>query len=74
MFASIIIISSFTVLNLFIAIIVDSMQAMHEAEEERTVERIEMVVDQDTRLVSSEITLLREEVRALREALQNGRP
>jgi len=69
-FVPFIIISSFTVLNLFIAIIVDSMQTMHKEEEERTVERIETVVDQDTRLVSSEISQLREEVRALRDALR----
>ena len=73
-FVPFIIISSFTVLNLFIAIIVDSMQTMHKEEEERTVERIETVVDQDTRLVSSEINQLREEVRALRDALQERRP
>ena len=71
-FVPFIIVSSFTVLNLFIAIIVDSMQTLHRAEEERTVERIETVVDQDTRLVSSEIAELRAEVRALRDALKNG--
>ena len=69
-FVPFIIISSFTVLNLFIAIIVDSMQTMHREEDEQVVDRIETVVDQDTRLVSSEINLLREEVRALRDALQ----
>jgi voltage-gated sodium channel len=72
-FVPFIIISSFTVLNLFIAIIVDSMQTMHREEEERTVDRIETVVDQDTRLVSNEISQLREEVRALRDALDERR-
>jgi len=31
------------------------------------------VVDQDTRLVSSEINMLRDEVRALRDALEERR-
>ncbi|MBC8239398.1 MAG: ion transporter, partial [Alphaproteobacteria bacterium] len=72
-FVPFIIISSFTVLNLFIAIIVDSMQTMHREEEEHTVERIETVVDEDTRLVSAEIAQLRAEVRALRDTLDEGR-
>jgi voltage-gated sodium channel len=72
-FVPFIIISSFTVLNLFIAIIVDSMQTMHK-EEDRALERLETVVDADTRLVSSEINQLRDEVRALRDALQERRP
>ena len=72
-FVPFIIISSFTVLNLFIAIIVDSMQTLHKEEDDRVVERIETVVDQDTRLVSDEISQLRDEVRALRNALQEQR-
>ena len=69
-FVPFIIISSFTVLNLFIAIIVDSMQTLHKEEDAQIIDKIETVVDQDTRLVSSEINQLREEVRALRDALQ----
>ncbi|MBK19764.1 MAG: hypothetical protein CMM52_13100 [Rhodospirillaceae bacterium] len=71
-FVPFIIISSFTVLNLFIAIIVDSMQTLHADEEERTVERIETIVDEDTQLVSDEIARLRAEIRDLRSEL-NGR-
>lgn len=69
-FVPFIIVSSFTVLNLFIAIIVDSMQALHRAEGEVTVQRIETVVDQDTRLVSAELSDLRQEIRALRATLE----
>ena len=72
-FVPFIIISSFTVLNLFIAIIVDSMQTLHKAESEATVERIETVVDADTRLVSDEIAQLRSEISALREDLGRRR-
>ena len=68
-FVPFIIVSSFTVLNLFIAIIVDSMQSLHTDEEERTVERIEMVMDKDTRLVSDEIAQLCVEIRELRSEL-----
>ena len=73
-FVPFIIISSFTVLNLFIAIIVDSMQTLHADEEERTVERIETVIDEDTRLVSEEIARLRAEIRDLRSELGERKP
>ncbi|NKB19767.1 MAG: ion transporter [Alphaproteobacteria bacterium] len=68
-FVPFIIVSSFTVLNLFIAIIVDSMQTLHADEEERTVEHLETVMDEDTRLVSNEIARLRAEIRELRSEL-----
>ena len=73
-FVPFIIVSSFTVLNLFIAIIVDSMQSLHADEEERTVELIETVVDTDTRLVSDEIAQLRAEIRELRSQLGGPKP
>ena len=68
-FVPFIIVSSFTVLNLFIAIIVDSMQTMHAEREDRTVEKIETVIDSDTRLVSQEISALREEIAELKNKL-----
>jgi voltage-gated sodium channel len=71
-FVPFIIVSSFTVLNLFIAIIVDSMQTLNAEESEHTVEAIETVIDADTRLVSAEIALLRTEITELRKAL--GQP
>ena len=72
-FVVFIIVSSFTVLNLFIAIIVDSMQTLHSDGEERTVERIGMVVDEDTQKVSDEIARLRAEIRELRSDLGRDR-
>jgi len=72
-FVVFIIVSSFTVLNLFIAIIVDSMQTLHSDEEERTVKRIGMVVDEDTQKVSDEIARLRAEIRELRSELGRDR-
>ena len=67
-------VSSFTVLNLFIAIVVDSMQTLHDEEAERTTQAIATVVDADTRIVSREIDSLREEIRALRGLLEERRP
>ncbi len=50
------------------------MQTLHADEEERTVERIETVIDEDTRLVSDEIAQLRAEIRALRSELGGPKP
>ncbi len=68
-FVPFIIVSSFTVLNLFIAIIVDSMQTLHAEEAEQTVEAVETIIDKDTRLVSAEIGRLRSEIAELRRDL-----
>ena len=69
-FVPFIIVSSFTVLNLFIAIIVDSMQALHDAERGQTVAEVSHVIDADARLVSAEIAGLRGEIAALRASLE----
>ena len=72
-FVVFIIISSFTVLNLFIAIIVDSMQTLNADGQERTVERIGIVLDEDTQKVSDEISRLRAEIRELRSEVARDR-
>lgn len=61
-FVPFILITSFTVLNLFIGVIVDAMQSQHEAEllEEKE------AVDADIHQVLLEVKALREEVRELR--------
>ena len=43
-FVAFIVLSSFTVLNLFIAIIIDSMQSLHDSEKEETVTEMSDVV------------------------------
>jgi voltage-gated sodium channel len=68
-FVPFIIVSSFTVLNLFIAIIVDSMQTLHEIEEKHTVEAISQTVQEETGTVAHEIAALRREIRSLRQML-----
>jgi len=70
-FIPFIVASSFAVLNLFIAIIVDSMQSLHAEEDARNVEAITEVVDRDAVAISAELAELRGEVRALRELLSS---
>ena len=64
-----ILIATFTMLNLFIAIIVDTMQSMHEKSHEAEQHAIEDVVHQEHAVVDQELRALRDEIRQLREAL-----
>lgn len=61
-FVPFILVTSFTVLNLFIGIIVDAMQSQHEAEEKAEKEAQAAELDEILR----EVRALREEVRGLR--------
>jgi voltage-gated sodium channel len=68
-FVPFILVATFTVLNLFIAIIVDAMQRMHEhqvAVEERT---ITAVVHEENASLHAELTLVREQTQMLQERL-----
>ncbi len=69
-FVVFILIATFTMLNLFIAIIVDTMQTMHQADHEEDREHIEETVHQDHYALSMEIRSLREEISLLRDELQ----
>lgn len=71
-FVPFILIATFTILNLFIAIIVNTMQNLYEREQEREVAAIEEVVQRDHDQVADELRALRAEVAALREALATG--
>ena len=68
-FVSFIVLSSFTVLNLFIAIIIDSMQTLHETEQHETVEEVSTVVHDEHRQRAEEFEKLRVEIRELKEML-----
>ena len=68
-FVAFIILSSFTVLNLFIAIIIDSMQTLHETEKNRAVEDTSKVVDDENQKRVSEFEELRREIRELKSML-----
>jgi voltage-gated sodium channel len=73
-FVSFIVLSSFTVLNLFIAIIIDSMQTLHASEKEETVEEVSDVVHEEHRRRSAEFEELRREIRELKAMIaERGR-
>jgi voltage-gated sodium channel len=72
-FIPFILIATFTMLNLFIAIIVDTMQTMHHVEQEEEREHIEEVVHQDTDALGRELYILRQEIRQLRDELKASR-
>lgn len=69
-FIPFILIATFTMLNLFIAIIVDTMQTMHQADHQHEQEHIEQVVHEDSAALKGELQALRADIRELREALQ----
>lgn len=71
-FIPFILIATFTMLNLFIGIIVDTMQTMHGAEHARDREEIEETVHADTQEVGREVRALREEIRQLRSELRGN--
>lgn len=66
-FVPFILLATFTMLNLFIAIIVNTMQEMHERENQQEQEEIASTVHGDTRLVLAELAKVREELRLLSE-------
>jgi voltage-gated sodium channel len=68
-FVPFILIATFTMLNLFIGIIVDTMQTMHEREHAAEVREVEGLVHQDTDRVLAEVTRLRQDIAALRAEL-----
>ncbi len=72
-FVPFILIATFTMLNLFIGIIVDTMQTMHEVDHARDRGEIENTIHQESGAIEQEIRTLREEIRALRTALVSER-
>lgn len=69
-FIPFILIATFTMLNLFIAIIVNTMQTLHEATLEAEESTIKQVVHEEGVAVEDEIRALRDEIRSLRELLE----
>lgn len=68
-FIPFILIATFTMLNLFIGIIVDTMQTMHQEDHEER-EHIEQVVHEDTGTLVDEVRALRRELKELRAELR----
>ena len=69
-FVAFIVMSSFTVLNLFIAIIIDSMQTLHETEQHETVDEVSGVVHDEHRQRAMEFEELRREMQEIKELLR----
>lgn len=72
LFVPFILLATFTMLNLFIAVIVNTMQSMHvqTAHDER--EHIEETVHDESAVLHREISLLREELRELKALLRRS--
>jgi voltage-gated sodium channel len=71
-FIPFILIATFTVLNLFIAIIVDAMQSMHEAVVQKEEAVITEVVHSEGAQIEQELRAVREELRELRRLMESG--
>jgi voltage-gated sodium channel len=71
-FVPFILIATFTMLNLFIAIIVSTMQSIVEEQKERETAEIGAVVHDEHRDLNRSLAALRDELRALREAVERS--
>ncbi len=69
-FVPYIIITTFAVLNLFIAIIVNSMQSLHEAESQQHQETVESAARDERRAIVDEVAGLRRDLAALKALLE----
>lgn len=72
-FIPFIIVTAFTVLNLFIGLLVNTMQSAVEQETEAELEKLSRLVRKETNELDAHIKSLHDEVRALRQELQEGR-
>lgn len=73
-FVPFILIATFTMLNLFIGIIVDTMQTMHDADHAAERREMEGAMHDDTDRVLMEVRRLRQEVAGLRAELRGTAP
>ncbi len=72
-FVPFILVATFTMLNLFIGIIVNTMQTMHDQEKEETLEAMRSLTAEEAAGLELEVRSLRTEVEALRDWLREGR-
>ncbi|MEX0311748.1 MAG: ion transporter [Tateyamaria sp.] len=72
-FVPFIVITAFSVLNLFIGLLVNTMQSAVEAETEAEFEKLRALVREETDQVDAHVLALRDEVRALRDELSAAR-
>jgi voltage-gated sodium channel len=69
-FIPFILVATFTVLNLFIAIIVNTMQTMHERSREQEQARLERAVHSEGITIGDQVQALRDELRELKQVLR----
>jgi voltage-gated sodium channel len=72
-FVPFILMATFTMLNLFIAVIVNTMQAMHDATQGNDREHIEATVHAEGEVLDHEIRALRQEIRELKQLMEAQR-
>ena len=72
-FVPFILIATFTMLNLFIAIIVSAMQGQTEEETEKTVTAVEQATSRVDEHMIEQMRIIREELRQLRRLIENGK-
>ena len=72
-FVPFIVITAFSVLNLFIGLLVNTMQSAVEDDTEAEFEKLQLLVRSETDQVDAHVLDLREEIRALREELRASR-
>jgi voltage-gated sodium channel len=73
-FVPFILVATFTMLNLFIAIIVNTMQSLHEQEKAETLAAMRALTAEEAAGLEVEVRALRREVESLRDWLHRGRP
>ena len=71
-FVPFIVVTSFAVLNLFIALIVNSMQTLNEEEERHLLEEAEHLAKHERQILMDELAQVRREIGALRKALDRA--
>lgn len=71
-FIPFIIITSFTVLNLFIAILVSATQSQHEAERKKEMEGMNREAQDERSIIVSEIRTLKAEIESLRRSIDEN--
>jgi voltage-gated sodium channel len=69
-FVPFILTATFTMLNLFIAVIVNTMQTMHDASHGSDREHIEATVHAEGEVLDHDIRALRQEIRELKRILE----
>jgi voltage-gated sodium channel len=72
-FVPFIVITAFSVLNLFIGLLVNTMQSAVEAETEAEFEKLRSLVREETDQVDAHVLALQDELRALRKELRLAR-